>query len=1250
MLPPPRASLAPLTGLLRNEPSLTRVVGIPDATLATAGQAQPFVVAGLARIADRRPLLVVTATEADADRFAADLACFVDAEPAPEPGPDRVAGELSGPVLRLPAWETLPFERVSPDVATMGQRLAVLWLLAGASREHEQGAAARGAAEQRAAVHGAATHVAATHGATEHGAAAPRPTVVVASVRALLQRLAPWREIGGPLVVRRGARLDVRETTSWLVAAGYRREPQVEHRGEFAVRGGIVDVFPSTADAPVRIDLFGDEVDRLTSFDVSDQRSTGALDAAVVYGCRELVLTDAVRARAAELADAEPWGRRHWERLADGDTFDGMESWLPWLQADEELLTDLLDEHAQVVVVEPRRVRDRALEVVNEEAALAGTLAATWGARPHGDEEAAGTREAEKTTGAEEAGPDAEAVVTNDEVAVSAFPRLHLPFARLLARSKAATLALVPVAATPDTPTVTVRGFEHVAGDASRLAGQVRALVEDRFAVTLCSTTALGTSRLSGVLAEEGVVAPAVERAVASTGAHVVTAPLSAGFSLPGARVAVLSETDVTGRRAAHRRARPRARPTDGFFDDLGPGGYVVHRQHGVARYAGMTTRTVAGTTRDYLVLEFRGSDRLYLPVDQIDAVTPYSGGESPTLSKMGGADWQRARSRARAAAGEVAEELVALYRRRLEVAGHAFAPDSPWQRELESSFAYTETADQLRATAEVKADMELPRPMDRLVCGDVGFGKTEVAVRAVFKAVQDGKQAAVLVPTTLLASQHHQTFSDRFAAFPVRVELLSRFLSPAQAKKVVDGIADGAVDVVVGTHRLLAQDVRFKNLGLLVVDEEQRFGVSHKEAVKRIAEGVDVLTLTASPIPRTLEMSLTGIRDLSLVNTPPADRRPILTYVGEYDEDAVSEAVRRELLREGQAFFVHNRVMDIDAVATRLRALVPEARIAVAHGQMDEGSLEQVVLDFWERKFDVLVCTTIIESGIDMPSVNTLVVDRADMLGLGQLHQIRGRVGRSSQRAYAYLFHPPDRVLTEQAYERLRTVGEHTELGAGFKIAMRDLEIRGAGNLLGSTQSGHIAAVGYDLYVQMVAEAVAEARGEPRPAPPSVSLDVPGDANLPADYVPLEDARLEAYRRLASATSAADVDDIAAEWVDRYGPPPPAAVGLLSLARLRAECLRTGIQEVAVAPARVGGARHPVARLSPVTLPASAQVRLRRLVPGAAYREQLHQLVVPLASTSPAGERAAEELLSLVAALLPAPDGAAAPDSMRGA
>ncbi|HWE70274.1 MAG TPA: DEAD/DEAH box helicase, partial [Acidimicrobiales bacterium] len=579
---------------------------------------------------------------------------------------------------------------------------------------------------------------------------------------------------------------------------------------------------------------------------------------------------------------------------------------------------------------------------------------------------------------------------------------------------------------------------------------------------------------------------------------------------------------------------------------------------------------------------------------------------------------------------------------RRLEVEGRAFGPDTPWQTEMESLFPFVETTDQLRAIEDVKADMERVQPMDRLVCGDVGFGKTEVALRAVFKAAQDGFQSAVLVPTTLLASQHFQTFTERFAQFPIKVEMLSRFLTNAQARAVLRGLADGSVDVVVGTHRLLGGDVTFKKLGLLVVDEEQRFGVSHKEAIKALSHGVDVLTLTASPIPRTLEMALTGIRDLSMVNTPPAARRPILTHVGEYEEGAASEAIRRELLREGQVFYVHNRVHDIDAVAQRVRRMAPEARVAVAHGQMDEGSLEQVVLDFWEGRYDVLVCTTIIESGIDMPSVNTLVVDRADLLGLGQLHQLRGRVGRAGSRAYAYLFHPTDKVLSEQAYERLRTIGDHTELGSGFKIALRDLQIRGAGNLLGRDQSGHIAAIGYDLYVQMVSEAVAELKGEARPQPVDLKIDLPDAAHLPPDYVEAEDVRLEAYRRITGLRTEAEVADVASEWQDRFGPLPAPAAALLDVARLRVECLRLGITELTVTVPRslggMGGAGRASIKLSPVTLPASAEVRLRRLAPGANYQPDFHRLLAPLPAPA-AGNDYAPVVVNLLRELVPPPD-----------
>jgi transcription-repair coupling factor (superfamily II helicase) len=1130
---------------------IRRVVGVDGATLAVGSAGQALAVAALAE-ESAGPLLVVSASQADALTLRDDLACFLDTQ--------ALGGRAGAPderVVLYGAWDTLPLERVSPEISTMGARAALRWRMA-------------------------------------HGHA---PEVVVAPVRALLQRLTP--RFTPPIVVRRGEQLDLGDLALRLTAAGYRREHQVEHRGEFSVRGGIVDVFGSTLEMPVRLDLFGDEVDRLGTFDVADQRTTTELDEVWLFPCREFIPDDEIRLRAESLAGSLSWASSPMRRIAEGDLFDGMEGWLGMLVPGEAVL---LDEavFAGVVLVEPRRIRDRAIDLLTEERALVETLVAT---RSEGSSSV-------------------------DDLSAG----LHVNFDRLLAKSSAPVLALPATAASPDEPQLAVGNFDQVVGDPERLAAHLSALVAKRLTVVALGATEQSARRLAEVLAGEGLEAPVVSTIPTEPGVVIAVAPLHRGVLLAEQGLAILAESDITGRRAPHRAARPQQRVTDGFFDDLAVGSFVVHRQHGVARFAGVTTRTLAGATRDYLILEFRGDDRLYLPVDQIESITPYTGGESPSLSKMGGSDWQRTRARAKAAASEVADELVALYRARLVATGHAFSSDTPWQAEMEAAFPYVETPDQRRAIAEVKADMEAPRPMDRLVCADVGFGKTEVAVRAAFKAIQDGKQVALLVPTTLLASQHHQTITERFGGYPIRVALLSRFLSDAEATRVVAGLAEGTVDVVVGTHRLLSADISFKDLGLLIVDEEQRFGVTHKEAVKRLSQGVDVLTLTASPIPRTLEMALTGIRDLSMVTTPPVDRRPILTYVGESDERAVAEAIRRELLREGQVFYVHNRVMDIDDRARQIRTLVPEARVAVAHGQMDEGSLEQVVLDFSERQADVLVCTTIVESGIDMPSVNTLVVGRADLLGLGQLHQLRGRVGRSGQRAYAYLFHPIEKVLSEQAYERLRTIGENTDLGSGFKIAMRDLEIRGAGNLLGRDQSGHVAAVGYDLYVQLVAEAVAEARGVVPPEMVSVSIDVPGDAHLPASYVVEEDARLEAYRRLAAATSAAEVTDVAAEWLDRYGPLPEAASGLIELALLRVTCLRTGIRELSVLPARPGGRRVPLAKLSPLALAASAQIRARRLLGDGAYDEVAQVLKVELT----AARSAPAELRALIEELVP--------------
>ncbi|MCK4176386.1 transcription-repair coupling factor [Aciditerrimonas ferrireducens] len=1162
-----RPPLAGLLGRLARDPGMAALVDAAQPAVAVAEAGVPLVLGALAQLGGRRPLLVVTPTQADAERVAHDLRAFL---PAAE-------------VELFPAWDTLPFERVSPESWAMAQRLRVLWRLQG------------------------------------HPAAAAGPvTVVVAPVRAVLQRLGVLEETTAPVRVALGSSMGRDELVARLVALGYRREYQVEHRGEVAVRGSIVDVFPPDGEDAVRIDFFGDEVDRLAVLDPGDQRSGEALSEVLLVGCREVLPTPAVAERAARLLEEQPWAAAQWRRLADGEVFDGMEAFWPWLDEEARLLPDLLPAEARVVLVDPRRARDRAEELVADEAALVGALADTWGFPGSADD----------------------------------VPRLHLGFDRLLARCPAPVVALPPVPDGPATPEVGVRGWSLAGVERAALASRLGRLAAEGNTVVVCGEGAGAAARMAEHLRAEGLEvrdATGGLEDLPGGGAVVVTvASLDHGVLAPGAGLAVVAEADVSGRRRPHRRARARSRPAEGFFDDLSPGDYVVHRQHGVGRFAGMVTREVGGAARDYLLLEYRDGDKLYLPSDQIGMLTPYSGGEAPTLHRLGGSDWQRTRARAQAAVRKLSEELVALYRARLTATGHAFAPDTPWQRELEDAFGYLETPDQLAAVEAVKRDMEQPRPMDRLVCGDVGFGKTEVALRAVFKAVQDGKQAAVLVPTTLLAQQHHQTFSTRFAPYPVRVEVLSRFLTPAEQREVVAGLADGSVDVVIGTHRLLAADVRFKDLGLLVVDEEQRFGVQHKEAVKRLATGVDVLTLTASPIPRTLEMALTGIRDLSLIQTPPAERQPILTYVGEYDEAAVVEAIRRELLREGQVFFVHNWVADIEQVAARIRQLVPEARVGVAHGQMDEGALEQVVLDFWERRLDVLVCTTIIESGIDMPTVNTLVVDRADRLGLGQLHQLRGRVGRSGQRAYAYLFHPPDRVLPETAYERLRTIGEHTELGSGFKIAMRDLEIRGAGNLLGEDQSGHVAAVGYDLYVQMVAEAVAEARGEPIRPPAEVSIDVPSVAFLPADYVAREDLRLEAYRRLAAVADPESVEEIRAEWLDRFGPLPPPAEGLLAVARLRAECVRVGIHEVTVTASGgvvgPGGKRRQVARLAPLALPASAKVRLARLHPRAVYKEDLGQLILPV----PPEERdAADWLTGVLRQLVPPPAAQAAPGSM---
>lgn len=1125
-----------LSALLFEDPAViaaasgSELVSVPDV-------ARPLFIAALNRLTGRRPLLIAAPTAAEAERIAGDLIPLLGSE----------AVEL------FPAWETLPFERVSPNLETMGRRLRVMWRL----RTDDESL-----------------------------------SVVVAPVRALVQRLGPHVEDVEPIILSAGEQIDRDALLQRLVAAGYRREYQVELRGEVAVRGSIVDVYPSTADHPVRIDLWGDEVERLSGFSVTDQRSTRDLETVTIFPARELLPTPEVRERARLLISEAPWGREQWERLSEGQTFDGMESWLPWLSGDEHLLTDLLGARSQVLLLEPRRLRDRAGDLLDDEDALAGVLAGTWGAKP------------------------------------DALARLTLNFDRLLSGSKAMVTNILGSPDRPETPHFAASAFDPVVGDSEALADRVRQLRSSGVRVVVAAEGPASARRLSEVLTNENIDAPYLEAPLVTAGSvSVVVAPIERGVVSVASGIALIAEADLSGRRRVHRKARGARRSAD-YYDDLKVGDYVVHQVHGVGRFDGMGKRSIGGVERDYLMIAYRGSDRLYVPTDQIGTVRRYTGGDSPSLSRMGGAEWQKTRSKVRNAVAAIAAELVTLYRTRLATPGHAFGPDTPWQREMEDAFPYEETPDQMQAIIEVKEDMERPIPMDRLVCGDVGYGKTEIAIRAAFKAVQEGKQVGVLVPTTLLANQHGQTFRERFSGFPVRVEVLSRFLTTKEQNAVVEGITTGQVDIVIGTHRLLSQDLAFKDLGLLIIDEEQRFGVEHKEKIKHLRAHVDVLTLSATPIPRTLEMSLTGIRDLSLVQTPPEERQPILTYVGEYDERAVSEAIRRELLREGQVFYVHNRVQDIDHVAEQIRELVPEARVVIAHGQMDEGLLERTVIDFADRKSDVLVCTTIVESGLDLPMANTLVVDRADLLGLAQLYQLRGRVGRRGHRAYAYLLHPRDKALSEEAYERLKAIGEFTDLGSGFKLAMRDLEIRGAGNMLGGAQSGHIAAVGFDLYCELVTEAVSELKGERIVQPFEVVLDLPTDAHLPRDYVERDDVRMEAYRRLAAVESSQDVDDIEAEWLDRYGPPPAAADALLDAARLRAECVRLRISNVSI--------MRTTARLAGLVLPESRKVRLTRLAPKSIAKES--EVVIPLDAPP---NRVVAALTALLMELIPPEDTA---------
>ncbi|MBA3432394.1 MAG: transcription-repair coupling factor, partial [Actinobacteria bacterium] len=880
-----------------------------------------------------------------------------------------------------------------------------------------------------------------------------------------------------------------------------------------------------------------------------------------VAPCRELLTDPRTRRRAAELAatNADP----ALAQLAEGVLVPGAERLLPELTGGLVPLMSLMPPGSPAVILEPKRVRDRAEEVLEQ--------VAEW-------RDIAGTSE-----------------------------RHYAPLEETL--EGASAQVLISSFTEPGSHTLPADTWTQAAGHPEQVVERLRELIGNGYRAVIAASLQETAARLHSNFSSAGLSAPIDERAPsadAEPGASIVVAELGRGFVLPWARLALVAESDLTGRRsgAARRRSGARRRQATGPLD-LAENDLVVHEMHGIGRYTGMVERELLGVHREYLVIEYARGDRLFVPSDQVDLVSKYIGGDAPRMSRLGSSEWAKAKSRVRRKTRQIAAELVELYAKRLRATGTAFGPDTPWQRELEDAFPYEETPDQLRAIDEVKDDMERPIPMDRLVCGDVGYGKTEIAVRAAFKAVTNGKQVAVLVPTTILAQQHHATFVERFRSFPVRVEMLSRFLSPAEARKVMADLADGNVDVVVGTHRLLQADVKFDRLGLVIVDEEQRFGVEQKERLKRMRASVDVLTLTATPIPRTLEMAMSGIRDMSIVDTPPEDRHPVMTYVGEYDEITMASSIRRELLRDGQVFYVHHRVDTIETEARRVQDLVPDARIGVAHGQMNEHLLEQTMIDFGDAKTNVLVCTTIIESGLDIPTVNTLVVGRADLLGLSQMYQLRGRVGRAHERAYAYLFFPPERSMTEGAHERLKTIAEHTGLGSGFRIALRDLEIRGAGNLLGGEQHGHIAEVGFDLYVKLMAAAVDEAKGQPWHEDGEIRIDLPLNAFIPKSYIADENLRLEAYRRIASARAREDLEEVRNELVDRYGAALPGPVeGLFEVAQLRAVMASAGIQEAATVARKL--------RIRPIELEESRQVRLQRLVPQAEWKPGIRTLLIP--------------------------------------
>ncbi|OFT64670.1 transcription-repair coupling factor [Corynebacterium sp. HMSC05D03] len=1150
-----------LGGLLKVAASDPKLKGLAsqvgEASLHITGidQARPWAIGTLAHHA---PVLVVTASGREAEDLTAELTAMLG---------DKVA--------YFPAWETLPHERLSPAPDIVGKRARVLDLVG-----------------------------------------AGKAQVVVTSARGYCQPILSKVEGRAPIFLKEEDEHELSDILSELEFRAYKHVDMVAKRGEYATRGGILDVFPTTSDYPVRVEFWGDEITDIRQFSVADQRAIPEIEVGevAIYPARELPITNEVAARARELAQKFGGNAALAElltKVGEHIPAEGMEAVLAVLAAEPFVtLPELLAAGTHVLLVAPEKIRTRIADLESTDAEF---LAAGWEAAAMGADGPLAAEGLDTSASSYRSYESLEATCRNIEAPLWTFAPPGM-----FAAAESETLPLdfepgpTPRGDIPEIDAMMAQLLAHTTagGRAAFIApaqGAIKRMVE-RFAEKGIPTKVAtpgwepspGEVTLYQALSHAGLVFPKVRK-------------LKDAEVLP---LVVITETDLTGNRVgdiagAKRRPAKRRNRVDPLA--LKQGDYVVHETHGIGKFLKMAERTVQSgdetSRREYIVLEYAASkrgqpaDQLWVPMDSLDLLSKYTGGEAPTLSKMGGSDWKNTKKKARAAVREIAGELVELYAKRQAAPGHQFGPDTPWQAEMEDNFPFIETEDQMLAIDAVKEDMESTVPMDRVVVGDVGYGKTEVAVRAAFKAVQDGKQVAVLVPTTLLAQQHADTFRERMQGFPVDIEVLSRFTSAKESKEILAGLADGSVDIVIGTHRLLQTGVHWKNLGLIVVDEEQRFGVEHKEHIKALKASVDVLTMSATPIPRTLEMSMAGIREMSTILTPPEDRHPVLTYVGAYEDKQVAAAIRRELLRDGQVFFIHNKVADIEKKARELRDLVPEARIVVAHGQMNEDVLERTVQGFWDREFDVLVCTTIVETGLDIANANTLIVENAHHMGLSQLHQLRGRVGRSRERGYAYFLYPKGATLTETSYDRLATIAQNNDLGAGMAVAMKDLEMRGAGNVLGAEQSGHIAGVGFDLYVRLVGEAVetfkALARGETPvvtdEGPKEIRIDLPVDAHIPESYINSERLRLEVYRKLATSKDNADLAHVVEEMQDRYGPVPEPVERLLAVARLRHQARRAGVSDITVQGTRI--------KVHPVELADSKQVRLKRLFPGSNYR-----------------------------------------------